>query len=164
MRTIVLLLTCALAVGAAAQTEKKSDAKKAHKMVAAADSNLQADLVAKEKALYDAWAKKDGKPFEEWLSPNFVGVGDDGSNISREGIIKSVTTHNCEVKSLNISDDKVTPIDKDVVILTYKVDGDAICDGKKSPPIYASSIWKKQGSKWWTIFHQSTPAAPPKQQ
>src|SRR5262245_29616989 len=124
MRTIVLLLTCALAVGAAAQTEKKTEAKKAHKTAAAVDSNLQADLVAKEKALWDAWAKKDGKTFEELVSPDFIGVGDDGIDMNREALVKSVTTHNCEAKSINLSDQKVTAIDKDAVILTYKVDGD----------------------------------------
>ena len=128
MKTITLLLLgFALAVGAVAQDEtKKSDEKKSEKKAAASNDKLQADLVTKEKALWDAWGKKDGKPFEESMNPDTVGV--------------------------------------DAVILTYKADQDVTCGGQKMPStVYASSIWKKQGGKWWAAFHQETPAAPAQQ-
>ena len=169
MKTITLLLLgFALAVGAVAQDEtKKSDEKKSEKKAAASNDKLQADLVAKEKALWDAWGKKDGKPFEEWMSPDTVGVdATNGISFGRDTAVKQVTTHNCDVKSYNLSDEKVTPIDKDAVMLTYKADQDVTCGGQKAPAtVYATSIWKKQGGKWWAAFHQETAAAgPPSQQ
>ena len=131
MKTITLLLLgFALAVGAVAQDEtKKSDEKKSEKKAAASNDKLQADLVTKEKALWDAWGKKDGKPFVESMNPDTVGVDAvNGISIGRDTAVKQVTTHNCEVKSYNLSDEKVTPIDKDAVILTYKADQDCQLD------------------------------------
>ena len=166
MKTIaMLLLGFALAVGAVAQDDtKKSDTKKSEKK-AASDDKLQADLMTKEKALWDAWGKKDGKPFEESMNPDTVGVDAvNGISIGRDTAVKQVTTHNCEVKSYNLSDEKITPIDKDAVILTYKADQDVTCGGQKAPAtVYATSIWKKQGGKWWAAFHQETPATPAQQ-
>ena len=162
----LLLLVLALAVGAVAQDEtKKSDEKKSEKKAAASNDKLQADLVTKEKALWDAWGKKDGKPFEESMNPDTVGVDAvNGISIGRDTAVKQITTHNCEVKSYNLSDEKVTPIDKDAVILTYKADQDVTCGGQKMPStVYASSIWKKQSGKWWAAFHQETPATPAQQ-
>src|SRR5438270_6425393 len=162
----LLLLVFALLAGAVAQTDtKKSDAKKSEKTTASNDK-LLADLMAKEKALWEAWGKKDGKTFEESMSPDTVG-GDamNGISIGRDEAVKQVTTHNCEVKSYSLSDEKVTSIDKDAAILTYKADQDVTCGGQKVPAtVYASSIWKKQGGKWWAAFHQETPAATAPQQ
>ena len=168
MKTITLLLLgLALAAGAVAQDDtKKSDAKKSEKKASASDDKLQADLVSKEKALWDAWGKKDGKTFEEWMSPDTIGVdGFSGITMGRDEAVKQVNTNNCEVKSYNLSDEKVTPIDKDAVILTYKADQDITCGGQKAPAtVYATSIWKKQGGKWWAAFHQETAAVTPPQQ
>src|SRR5207237_9637078 len=97
---ILLLLTFALAVGAVAQDEaKKSDAKKSEK-TAASNDKLQADLMTKEKALWDAWGKKDGKPFKESMNPETVGVGAvSGISIGSETAVEHVTTHNGAVQS-----------------------------------------------------------------
>jgi hypothetical protein len=55
-------------------------------------------------------------------------------------------------------------IDKDTALLTYKLDADATCGGKKAPgSAYASSLWVKKNGKWLTAFHQQTPAAAPAQ-
>src|SRR5207237_1296625 len=131
----LLLLVLALAVGAVAQDEtKKSDDKKSEKKAAASNDKLQADLVAKEKALWDAWGKKDGKPFEESMSPDTVGVDAvNGISIGRDTAVKQVTTHNCEVQSYNLSDEKTTPIDKEAVTLTYKADADLTRGGQNMP-------------------------------
>lgn len=43
------------------------------------DAKLKADLVAKEKMLWDAWFKKDTKPFEEHLAADVVAVDAMGS-------------------------------------------------------------------------------------
>src|SRR5919108_4454491 len=161
MKTLILLLlSLAVAIGAMAQTDtKKPDAKKSEKKAVASDDKLKDDLVAKEKTLWDAWGKKDGKTFEEAMSPDTVGVDGSGVTVGRDEAVKQVSTSNCEVKSYNLSDEKLTPIDKDAVVLTYKADQDVTCGGQKVPAtIYASSVWKKQGGKWWAAFHQETPA------
>src|SRR5207237_8964575 len=112
---------------------KKSEAKKSEK-TAAANDKLTADLMTKEKALWDAWGKKDGKPFEESMNPDTVGVDAvNGISFGRDTAVKQVTTHNCEVKSYNLSDEKTTPIDKEAVTLTYKADADLTRGGQNMP-------------------------------
>jgi hypothetical protein len=144
-RVLLLLASIALALPLAAQDNAK----------------LQADLIAKERALWDAWSKKDAKAFEETLAPDSVSVDPGGVITDKAAAIKMITTHTCDVKSYNLSQEKITNLAKDVVILTYRGDQDVTCDGQKAPAtVYATSIWKKQRGKWWAAFHQETPAAP----
>jgi hypothetical protein len=150
-KLIVMLVVVLVALPIAAQSDKKPDSK------------LLWDVVAKEKALWDAWAKKDGKVFEEWIAPDAVAIDAVGGIMSdKMKTIEMVTTHNCVVNNYSFSDERLTTLSKDVVLLTFKANQDVSCDGQKVPAnIYVSSVWKKQGGKWWNAFHQETPALLP---
>jgi hypothetical protein len=48
---------------------------------------------------------------------------------------------------------------KDTALMTYKATQDAVCNGKKSPPVqWASSLYVKRGGKWVNAFYQTSTA------
>ena len=125
------------------------------------DAKLKTELVAKEKMLWDAYFKKDVKAFEEALAAD--GVFLDGSGVTTKAeVLKMFPSMNCKVKSYSFSQEKLTRIDKDAVILTFKALEDGECDGQKIPPvIYVSSTWVMRNGKWMGFSHAEIPAMPP---
>jgi hypothetical protein len=120
-------------------------------------SDLEDTLVNTERQLWNAWKAKDGSTFDRTLDPNAVTVGEKGV-MDRAASIKEITAGNCQVQNFTLADTKVTQIDKDTALLTYKAHQDATCDGKKIPPdVYVSTLYKKHGDKWQPVFHQETP-------
>lgn len=149
-RILIVLLALALAVPAFAQD----------------DAKLKAELIAKEKMLWDAWFKKNTKPFEEHLAADVVAV--DAMGISGKAeILKIVPTNNCKMKSYSFTNERLMHIDKDAVILIFKAMQDGECDGQKVPPVsYVSSTWARRNGKWVGVSHaevpaMAMPAAPP---
>jgi hypothetical protein len=74
--------------------------------------------------------------------------------------LKNIT--GCDVKNYSLADFKLTKVDADAALLTYKATGvDANCDGQKVPEtIFASTLFKKSGGTWRMLFHQETGATP----
>jgi hypothetical protein len=119
-------------------------------------SDLETTLVSTERQLWDAWKNKDAATFEKTLAPDAVTMGDKGLE-DRTTSIKDIASGNCQVQSYTLSDTKVTQIDKDSALLTYKANQDAVCDGKKIPAVvYASTLYEKHGDKWMPAFHQES--------
>jgi hypothetical protein len=133
----------------------------------AADAKLQADLFAKEKMLWDAFFKKDAKMFDDMLAAD--GVFIDGMGVSgKPELLKMVGTMNCKMKSYSFSQQKMTRLDNDAVILSFKATQDGECDGQKVPATsFVTSTWVMRNGKWMGISHaevpaMAMPAAPPK--
>jgi len=148
---IALVLSIALAE---AQTSRK--AKGGAAMGTAA---IEKALAAKETALWEAWKNKKSAPFEKALSADAVMVGDTGIG-TKEQVVKDIASMPCEIKGYELSDFKVTMIDANSAILTFKATQDYTCNGKAGPsPIYASSVYVKRNGQWLNIFHQETPAS-----
>jgi hypothetical protein len=138
------LLLAALAFGGPALLAQKSD--------------LETKLVDTERQLWNAWKNHDTATFQKTLDANAVTVGDKGVE-DRDAAIKEIGDQNCQVQSFTLADTKVTEIDKNTALLTYKANQDATCNGKKIPSaVYASTLFKKNGDKWVPVFHQETPA------
>lgn len=112
-----------------------------------------------EKGFWDAWKRKDAKPFEQHMAPNSLIIDNTGIT-DKTTAIKGIA--GCEVKGYDLSDFKLTKIDADNALLTYKADNiDAVCDGQKAPAhVYASTVFSKSGGKWWMLFHQESAAIP----
>ncbi len=132
----------------------------APKPTAMEDTNkdITAKLVETEKSLWDAYTKKDAKPFEEALAENFTAINSTGRE-NRTDSLKSYSAHSCEVKSHSLSDFHTSKISDDLYLLTYKADQDATCDGNPVPKtMWFSTIVKKDGDAWKGVFHMGTPA------
>jgi hypothetical protein len=114
--------------------------------------------MAKEKTLWDAFFKKDTKPFAEMLAED--GVYADGMGLSTKAdLLKMITTVNCKIKSYSYAQQKLTRLDKDAVILSFKATQDGECDGQKVPATsYVTSTWVMRNGKWVGISHAEIPA------
>jgi hypothetical protein len=125
------------------------------------NASVEQKLIDMEKQFWEAWKNKNGDPFRQNLTEQFVIVGEGGVGRGQNTVIDDVTKGDCDVKSYALSDLKVDWLDDDMALLTYRADEDASCGGHKLPAtVYAGSLWQKKGSKWLSAFHQETPAAP----
>jgi len=151
------------------QTRAASDAKGEYPKPAAdapkpapiedADKDLTATLSGVEKGLWEAWTKKDTKPFEEALAENYREVLTAGP-ANRGEAIKEVGGHKCEIKSYSLDDLHTMKISENLYLLSNKVTIDGTCDGKPVPKTsWVSTIFSKDGDKWKELFHMTTPAA-----
>ena len=115
-------------------------------------------LSANETALWNAWKNKDAKPFQMWLSADSVNVGDQGVG-GKADVTKDIASMPCEIKSFTLSDWKLTMVDSDAALISYKGTQDGTCAGTALPAaVWASSLWVNRKGKWLAAFHQETPA------
>lgn len=122
-------------------------------------AQLLKQLSAIDMRLWEAWKNKDSKPFMAALSANSVMV--DGTGVSgKQDVVKNMAAMPCDVKSYELSDWKLTMLDADAALVTYKGTADGTCGGQPIPPVWASSIFVRQGGKWKAAFHQETPVQP----
>lgn len=115
-------------------------------------------IIATEKKLWEAWKTKNYKLFNTYLAADSVMIGDAGVANKTESI-KELETLACEVKSYELSDIKVTFLNNDAALMTYKSVQDGTCGGTAVPPaVWASSAYVKRGGKWFAASHQETRA------
>lgn len=154
----VLLLAATLATTAFGQMEGSKDKQKAKgKSNAAAEQKLE----QMEKALWEAWKNHDMEPFKRDMAAQSVNVGA-GGVAGTEQALKDLGSSDCKVNSYSLADTNFTWFDKNTVMMTYKANQDAVCNGQKVPDtVWASSLWMNKGGQWKASFHQETPAQSP---
>jgi hypothetical protein len=145
-------------VAAACTTEPSTNtnmASNANTAVSKSTAPSEADVIAKEKAVWETLKKKDLNAFGNMLASDYIEVEDDGV-YDKAGIV-------AYVKDLNITDTafsdwKMLPIDNDAVILTYSTNMKAAYKGEAVPagPYRSASAWVNRDGKWQSIFYQQT--------
>jgi len=123
-------------------------------------AQLQKKLQANEMALWNAWKNKDTKPFQTWLAPNAVMISGSGVGVKAD-VVQSLAAMPCEVKSFTLSDWKLTMVNLDSAVLTYKGVVDGSCAGKPIPNVWASSLWVNRRGRWLAFTHQETDISTP---
>jgi hypothetical protein len=122
-------------------------------------AQLLKQLSANETKLWEAWKNKDAKPFRTYLSADSVMVGGGGIQ-NKADAIKEITSMGCDVKSYTLSDWKLSMIDAEAALITYKGVAVGTCGGQAIPATWASSIWIKRGGRWQAFSHQETNVMP----
>ena len=119
-------------------------------------AQLQKELVDMENSMWNAWKAKDASVFEKNLSADTVLVG--GSGVSNKKTVIGGMS-DCDISSFSLSDWKMTKLNANAVLLTYKGTQSGTCGGTAVPAsVWASSIWVKRKGAWVATFHQETPA------
>jgi opacity protein-like surface antigen len=121
---------------------------------------VKSTLVALEKQAWAAWSKKDANFFRTFLAEDAVNNGRGGVE-NKEQIIRDVADSKCEVKGYALDDGsfKVTMLDADAAILTYRATQDFVCDGKPGPtPVWVSAVYVRRGGKWKNMLYHETQA------
>jgi hypothetical protein len=111
-----------------------------------------------EKDLWEAWKNHDVEPFKKAMAAQSVNVSS-GGVAGTEQALKNLGSSDCKVKGYSLADTNFTWLDKNTVLMTYKADQDATCNGQKIPgTVWASSVWVNKDKQWKAAFHQETPA------
>lgn len=113
------------------------------------------EMMAKEKAAWQAFKDKKSDDFKKLLSPDFVGVySDEIATLQTE--LSSM--QKWDMKSFALSDFKVAMPDPDTAVFSYKVKIDGTVGGKDASGTYnAGSVWRKdKGGEWRAVFHTNT--------
>ena len=140
--TIAILAFASLAFGQRKQADKNS---------------LKESLIKLEKQSWEAWKKRDGKFFQNFLSDDHVEVGSGGLT-TKSAVVAFVGSPVCVVKSYSVDRFELTMFDKDTALLTYHAEQDTTCGGRVVPsPVWVSSLYVRRGGRWLNTFYQQTP-------
>src|ERR1700730_965783 len=115
----------------------------------------EADITAKEKAVWDTLKKKDLEAFGNMLTSDYIEVEDDGV-FDKAGIMANLKDLN--LTEATFSDWKMLPINNDAVILTYKTNLKGTFKGEAVPPgpYHSASVWVNRVGWGHGVFYQQT--------
>jgi hypothetical protein len=151
-----LSLALTLVLGAFGQ---RAVASRAHQTgETASQSTLKETLEGLERQSWQAWKKRDGKFFSQFLSDDHVEVGATGV-ANKEAVVATVASPVCVVNSYAVDRFKLTVFDANTALLTYHAAQDTTCAGKAVPsPVWASSLYIRRGGRWLNALYQHSPA------
>jgi hypothetical protein len=114
-----------------------------------------ADIIAREKAVWEAIKTKNYDTMEGMLTDDFIYVTEDGVHDKKASmdIVKKF-----EFTEYTLSDFKVIKIDDDAYAVTFSAVAKGTMDGKplSGKPERDSSAWINRGGKWVAAYHQDT--------
>ena len=87
-------------------------------------------LVGLETQAFEAWKSGDAAFWESYLDPAFVSFAG-GKRVDKAGQIKFLTSGKCEIASYSLSDEKMTPVGNDAIMLTVKASMEGKCGDDK---------------------------------
>jgi Domain of unknown function (DUF4440) len=120
------------------------------------NAQLLRKLSASETKLWEAWKNKDAKPFQLSLSSEGIMISEQGVGTKKD-VVNMMSSMPCEVTSFTLTDWKLTMVDPNTAILTYKGAADGTCQGQPIPTVWASSLWVNRRGRWLAFSHQETP-------
>lgn len=123
----------------------------------ATDSKSEAEIVALEKAAWEAFKNKNGSWFQNNLTDDYTFVNPYVIQ-DKSQIVKDIAG-GCEVKSYSLDKFKFVMMTKDSARLTYKATQDAVCDGNALPKnVSSTSVFGRRGGKWRQSLYMETAA------
>jgi len=157
----LLVFVCFLVLVAACTpvaNENTSNANKGTETKAMAPPS-EADMIAKEKAAWDAFRRKDADGFKKMLAADYIEVLDSGTMTGDAAI---AGMKDFEISDVTFADWKMTTIDKDAALLTYTVKVKGSYKGNAVPegPYHEASAYVNRNGEWLTIYYQETLAHP----
>jgi hypothetical protein len=120
----------------------------------------ESDIIAKEKAQWDAIKQKDWDGFGKMLASDYLEVLDDGVHDKAAAL---TGIKDFDLSDVTFADWKLLPIDKDAVIITYTATSKAKFKGEAVPPgpYREASVYVNRNGEWMAVFYQETLASTP---
>jgi hypothetical protein len=148
MKKILMLLMIAIGVSTVAFGQKTMSK----------DAKVEAQIIALEKAGWEAWKNKNAAWFQTNLTDDALLVNSQG--VSDKAQVVKTTPTSCAVKSYSLDNFKFVTLNKDAALMTYTATQDAVCDGKTiAPNVRASVVYVRRGGKWLEALYMETPIA-----
>lgn len=116
---------------------------------------LKETLVKLEKQSWEAWQKRDGKFYQEFLSDDHVEVGPGGTSTKAE-VVAFVGSPACVVRSWSVDSFGLTVFDADTALLTYHAQQDTVCRAPVPSPAWVSSLYVRRGGRWLNALYQQS--------
>jgi hypothetical protein len=118
---------------------------------------VQAQIVANEKAISDAFAKGDVKAFHALVAPDGYSV--DATGIMKMGPDVDKMMADYKETSSTIDSSQFYWLNDATVVHMYRWSGKATFKGAPAPsPVWSSTVWMNKGGKWLAMFHQESVA------
>jgi hypothetical protein len=127
--------------------------------LAGAAPDLTGQIGALEWQFYEDWKGKSLAAFEKNLAPDSIAWGEYGAFDKKQQIEmqKGAEAH-CEVRGFSLTNLATRRIAKDTVVLTYRVDQDALCGGHAVPtPLTNASVYVRRQGRWLNVFRAGLP-------
>jgi hypothetical protein len=119
-------------------------------------------LIALEKSANEAWKTRDTKFWDSFLSDRFIGYGVAGK-LDKAAAAKEFSGADCEIDRYALFNERITQLDPDVALLTYRSAVDGRCGGRKVPgESAAASLYVREGGEWKNAFHAEAAIVDPK--
>lgn len=118
----------------------------------------EADMIAKEKAAWDAFKRKDADAFKKAVAPEYVGIS--GSGVTDLAATVAVM-NDVTISDVTFADWKMTTIDKDLLLLTYTTTQKGTYKGQAFPegPYRHGAAWINRNGEWVNIYFHETLAS-----
>ena len=115
----------------------------------------EADIIAKEKASWDAFRKKDADAFGKLIAADYIEVTDMGVMDKATAI---AGMKDFDITEATFADWKMLTVDKDAVIITYTANLKGTYKGKDVPagPYREASAYVNRNGEWVAIYYQET--------
>jgi hypothetical protein len=121
-------------------------------------AKLKAQIIALEKAGWDAWKNKDTAWFRKNTTEACLWISSDG--ITNKAQMMQSTATDCQVKNASLDDFTFEQLNENTVLLSYVVLQDGSCAGKKlTGKLRASVNYVRRGNRWLEAFYMETPFA-----
>ena len=121
---------------------------------------LKDTLVSLERQSWQAWQRRDGAFFQNFLTDDHVEVGFRG--VARKAaVVAGVASPACVVRSFAIDSFDLTTLSPTTALLTYHAVQRTLCNGHPVPsPVWASSLYVRRGNRWLNAMYQQSQALP----
>jgi hypothetical protein len=120
------------------------------------NEKIQAQIIALEKAGWQAWKDNDPSWSKKNTTEDFLMVFSNG--VRNKAASVAAAPNECKVKSFSLSDFQFVMLNKDAVLMTYTALQDAVCGGiTNAPKVQASVNYVKRNGKWLEAFYTETP-------
>jgi hypothetical protein len=115
----------------------------------------EADMIAKEKAAWDAFRRKDADAFKKALAPEYIEIHDSGVK-DTAAVVSDMK--DVELSDVTFADWKMTTIDKDLVLLTYTTTQKGTYKGQAFPegPYRTAAAYVNRNGEWLGVYFQET--------
>jgi hypothetical protein len=120
------------------------------------EAKLKAQIVAIEKAGWEAWKNKDTAWFRKNTTEACLWISSDG--ITNKAQMIQSTASDCRVRNVSLDDFTFVLLNENTVLLTYAVIQNGYCGNKKlTDKIRASVNYVKSRGRWMEAFYMETP-------
>ncbi len=146
MKKIMMVLMIAIAATSAAFGQATM----------AKDSKIEEQIIALEKAGWEAWKNKNADWYQTNLAEDALQVS--GKGVLNKSQILKITGTDCEIKSFSLDNFKFLMLDKNSALITFTGMQDGVCGGKTIPAkVHSTSVYVNRGGKWLNALYTETP-------